>query len=231
MDVVFGDVLVAVASDGAGSATCAQEGSGLACESFLAAAEMWLRNGGTASELTRETVEQWIRAIRAAIEFRSAQKELTPRDFACTLVATIATDDACAFLQIGDGAVIVGTADAYEVIFWPDGGEYANMTYFVTDDDWSQHLHFEVRDTACDDLALMTDGLQRLALHFESRTAHGPFFVPMFRALESVAPGFAFDLEPALVAFLGSDAVNERTDDDKSLVLATRRFGATLGTH
>jgi hypothetical protein len=230
VDVFFDDVLVAVVSDGAGSAICAEEGAGLVCEAFLAGAEMWLRNGGTVRELTRETAEQWIRVIRAAIESRSEQKELTPRDFACTLVATITTNDACVFLQVGDGAVIMGTADDYEVIFWPDGGEYANMTYFVTDDDWAQHLHFEVRASTCDDLALMTDGLQRLALHFESRTAHVPFFIPMFRALERVAPGFAFDLEPALVAFLGSDAVNERTDDDKSLVLATRRSGVAPGT-
>jgi hypothetical protein len=99
------------------------------------------------------------------------------------------------------------------------------MTYFITDDDWVKHLHFAVRDAHLDDIALMTDGLQRLALRFESCSAHEPFFAPMFQALAAAPSGFASALEPPLIAFLGSEAVNARTDDDKTLILATRREG------
>jgi hypothetical protein len=225
------DTLLAIASDGAGSASCAEEGSALVCETLLRVVEQWLQTGGTVEALTRDVAEEWVGSVRASIAARAAQKELTPRDFACTLVAAVVSSTAAAFLQIGDGAIVTVTADGYDVIFWPDGGEYANMTFFTTDDDWPRHLHFEVRDAALDELALMTDGLQRLALEFETRSAHAPFFVPMFHALRRSPRGYASALEPPLVAFLGGEAVNARTDDDKSLVLATRRSGAADGSH
>jgi hypothetical protein len=223
------EVLLAVASDGAGSASSSEEGSGFVCETVPRCVEEWLRDGGTVAALTREVVEQWIGGIRAAIESRAAQKELTVRDFACTLVAAIVSVDAAAFFQIGDGAIVAGRAGDYDVIFWPDGGEYANMTYFTTDGDWPLHLQFEVRTVDFYEIAVMTDGLQRLALQFESRAAHAPFFAPMFGALASADAGFAAALEPPLVAFLSSEAVNARTDDDKSLVLATRPRGGAHG--
>ena len=69
-------------------------------------------------------------------------------------------------------------------------------------------------------MALFTDGLQTLALDY-TRAAHSPFFAPMFAALSSeTEPG---GLLGPLSAFLESPAVNERTDDDKTLILATRK--------
>lgn len=223
------EVLIAITADGAGYASRAEEGSGLACEVFVCEAEAWLRGGGTIETLTRETAERWIVTMREAIAARATAESLTPRDFACTLVAAVAGASHAAFLQIGDGAIVAGGSGAREVIFWPDAGEYANMTYFVTDEDWPKHLHFELRANAYDELALMTDGLQRLALHFESRSPHAPFFDPMIRALANAPAGYATALEKPLVAFLESDAVSARTDDDKSLVLATRRTGDANG--
>jgi Protein phosphatase 2C len=224
-----GETLIAVVSDGAGSAACAEEGSGLVCETLLTAIEQWLQDGGTVDGVTREAAEQWLTGARTAIGARAEAKGLAPRDFACTLVAAIVGASSAAFLQVGDGAIVAGRAGALDVVFWPDGGEYANMTYFITDDDWRAHLQLAVREAAFEDVALMTDGLQRLALQFDRRCAHAPFFEPMFHALAAAPPGFATPLEASLVAFLGSDGVNARTDDDKSLVLATRRAGAADG--
>jgi hypothetical protein len=230
VDVLTNDVLLAIASDGAGSASRAEEGSGLVCETLPHVVEKWLREGGRIDSLDCLTVETWIDDIRTAIAARAAQTELTLRDFACTLVVAIVDAHGAAFFQIGDGAIVTGCRDALDVRFWPDSGEYANMTFFITDDDWRQHLHFATSSDAFHDLALMTDGLQRLALRIESRSPHAPFFEPMFRALENAPCGFASGFEPALAAFLGSEAVNARTDDDKSLVLATRRPGASDGS-
>jgi protein phosphatase 2C-like protein len=230
VDVVRGSgdvLLVAIASDGAGSAARAEEGSGLVCEALLREVTQWSR-GAAIEELSRAVAEGWVVCLRDAIDERAAQKQLTIRDFACTLVAAVIGPQAAAFIQIGDGAIVTGIAGAYDVVFWPDGGEYANMTYFVTDDDWSSRLHFEIRSVSVDEIVLMTDGLQRLALRFDSRTAHAPFFVPMFTRLRNTAEGFASDLESRMVAFLSSDVVNARTDDDKSLVLASR---GPRGTH
>jgi hypothetical protein len=222
-------VLVAIASDGAGSAARAEEGSGLVCETLFPVIEGWLAAGASIDAISGETAEQWVGSIRRAIEARAEATELTPRDFACTLVAAIVGGSSAAFLQIGDGAIVVRGGDVFEIVFWPDGGEYANTTFFVTDHDWTKHLQFESRPVALDEIALMTDGLQRLALRFEDRSAHAPFFEPMFAALANAPTGFATELEPSLVGFLGSEAVNTRTDDDKSLVLATRRKGVPRG--
>ncbi|MGL4552961.1 MAG: PP2C family serine/threonine-protein phosphatase, partial [Gemmataceae bacterium] len=63
------------------------------------------------------------------------------------------------------------------------------------------------------------DGLQGLALHYATRTAHGPFFAPLFRALRGADPE---ELGDPMRAFLESPRVNGRTDDDKTLILAAR---------
>lgn len=216
-----GEVLIAIASDGAGSAACAEEGSALACEALCVAMTDWTRTNKTPDTLTPQVAEEWVRCIRAAIETHAKEKNLAPRDFACTVVAAVVSEQSAAFLQIGDGAIVVSIAGAPEVVFWPDSGEYANMTFFVTDDDWPKHLHFEMRAAPVHELALMTDGLQRLALHYGTRTPHAAFFAPMFAALPAES-GYAAGLEIALVDFLNSGIVNERTDDDKSLVIAVR---------
>ena len=54
------------------------------------------------------------------------------------------------------------------------------------------------------------------------RVAHGAFFEPMFAAVRRAPPGLAPGLSRSLERFLCSRAVESRTDDDKSLVLATR---------
>jgi hypothetical protein len=224
-------ILIAITSDGAGSAERAEEGSALACETVLASVERWVEtSGGDVGEVGVATAARWVEDARAAIAARAMETGLTCRDFACTLAVGVVGARAAAFLQIGDGAIVVRSGNAYEVVFWPDGGEYANMTWFLTEDDWLRHLHFDMKRAAVDEVAVMTDGVQRLALEFETRAAHEPFFQSMFRALRGAPPGLATALEPELVAFLDSDPVNARTDDDKTLVLATRHGGEADGT-
>jgi len=67
-------------------------------------------------------------------------------------------------------------------------------------------------------LAVMSDGLTRLALKLPANEPHPPFFQPLF-AFASAADGQA-QAEEQLAAFLASERVCARTDDDKSLVIA-----------
>jgi hypothetical protein len=71
---------------------------------------------------------------------------------------------------------------------------------------------------------MFSDGLQRLALVYESQTAYTPFFEPMFSVLRKADLAACDTLSDQLARFLSSPKVNERTDDDKTLVLATRRY-------
>jgi len=59
-----------------------------------------------------------------------------------------------------------------------------------------------------------------LALDFSQSKAHDPFFAPLFRTVKN-GPDEEV-LRSALLDFMDSNRVNERTDDDKSLLLATR---------
>ena len=104
---------------------------------------------------------------------------------------------------------------------WPQSGEYANCTWFVTDDELASRVEFASVE-GVHEIALLTDGLQGLALRFLGREAHGPFFEPMFARLRRERSGRGTRLDGELRAFLDSPAVNRRTDDDKTLVLATR---------
>jgi hypothetical protein len=69
-------------------------------------------------------------------------------------------------------------------------------------------------------VAVFSDGLQRLALNMADNTAHEPFFTNFFRVLGASTPEQGDQLHGALLRFLRSPDVNERTDDDKTLALA-----------
>jgi hypothetical protein len=73
-----------------------------------------------------------------------------------------------------------------------------------------------------DEVSLLTDGLQMLALCLGDKRVHSPFFLPMFRALRATDSTSA--LQKPFRDFLSSPRVNDRTDDDKTLILATRRL-------
>jgi hypothetical protein len=45
----------------------------------------------------------------------------------------------------------------------------------------------------------------------------------MFAPVRAAAAGFSAPLSSALTAYLALPRINERTDDDKTLILATRR--------
>ncbi len=74
-----------------------------------------------------------------------------------------------------------------------------------------------------EEIALFSDGLQMAALHYPSRTAHSPFFRSFLEPLRAEPFGRSERLSSALARFLGTPEVNARTDDDKSLIIATRR--------
>ena len=214
--------LIATCADGAGSAAHADLGAALACDAFVDIASERIRNGGISSDFSREDALSWCDEIRVALLGRADELETSPRELACTMLGAILSESVAVFLQIGDGAMVVGSAGGYVPVFWPQTGEYANTTNFLTDENYSDKLAFSVGEPVTE-FAAFTDGLERLVLHFADRAVHAPFLVPLFDAMRS-----ADDVEPyfeSLRQFLSSERVNERTNDDKTLILATRAIG------
>jgi hypothetical protein len=118
----------------------------------------------------------------------------------------------------------------YRWVFWPQHGEFANTTNFVTQRHASRALEIATHDGPVDEIAIFTDGIERLVLDLSARTAHAPFFRPLFRWLASAEPVAAGAAAPPIAQYLGSKQVCDRTDDDKTLILATRR-PATAASH
>jgi hypothetical protein len=160
-------------------------------------------------------------AARARVLEEAATQGVVPRQLACTLLAVIVGGGWAAFAQIGDGVIVFNGDAGYELAFWPDNGEYANTTRFLTDDDYRKHLRIETVTRQISELAVMTDGLQMLALDFKGARVHDRFFEPLFRTVRNNPNEEA--LRTSLLEFMDSKRVNERTDDDKTLLLATRK--------
>ena len=219
-------VLVAVAADGAGTSERAPEGARLACEAVLEQARRWASGAADLTTFGREAFLPWLHKARKKIARAARVQDRKSRDFACTLLVALVGEGRAVFFQIGDGAIVYRGGDgAYVPALWPQNGEYANCTWFVTDDDAAERVQSAAAE-GVHEVALLTDGLQGLALRFDTREAHGPFFEPMFARLRAEGEGEPESLREELRAFLGSAPVNQRTDDDKTLVLATRLLPA-----
>lgn len=211
---VVGSTLFAACADGAGSAELSHLGSGAAVERFME------RAASLELAPSREQIEDWVDSARARVLEKAAANDTTPRQLACTLLAAIVGENWAAFAQIGDGVIVFDGPQGYELAFWPDNGEYANTTRFLSEDDYRANLRIEIVERRVTELAILTDGLQMLALDFGQAKVHDPFFTPLFRTLKSGVDEEA--LRASLLEFMDSKRVNDRTDDDKTLLLATR---------
>jgi hypothetical protein len=94
------------------------------------------------------------------------------------------------------------------------------MTNFVTDENAIDVLAVTILPARPEKVAVFSDGIQRLALNMATNTAHAPFFTPFFTVLATATAAQEDHLQAELARFLQSSAVNERTDDDKTLALA-----------
>jgi len=221
-DTDQGTVLLAACADGAGSAEMAEAGARLAVDTYLATASGAIgRERLGPGAIDQQILRGWIDAARQRLLLESESRKLPLRQFACTFLAAIVWPEFAAFSQIGDGVIVVEDQGDYHHVFWPESGEYANTTRFLTDLDFGKYVHFDVLYRPIQDVAIVTDGLQMLALSKATGKVHDPFFKPMFENLRR-APNRDI-LRDSLSAFLNSSRVNERTDDDKTILLATRR--------
>jgi len=240
-DAGGGEVLVAAASDGAGSAALSQLGAKLACDLFVDGVKSHIEGGNTRAVLADNFIVDWIGNFRRLAIGSSGAGSARIQDFACTLLAAVVWRDLALYFQLGDGAIVESRReepareepareypareypDGYAVVCWPQQGEYANMTNFLTDADAADKVFRELKPGVVDEVAIFTDGLQRLALDYRTQSAHAPFFAPMFAWLRPRGGGYSRELSDSLTVYLNSEKINSRTDDDKTLILATRR--------
>jgi Protein phosphatase 2C len=215
-----GPILISVVSDGAGSAARGREGSRSAVRIVSRAAANYVRDGRPISELDAETINTWLDDVRDAISAQASTHNVSLRDYAATLIVAIVSESCAVIAHVGDGACVLGSEEGYRVPSWPAHGEYASTTFFITDE--QVRLHYVREIGAFDRVALFSDGLELLVLQVSTQTAFAPFFDGVFEALKNSAAGKDRLRSRSLGQFLKSDRINQRTDDDKTLLLAYR---------
>ena len=195
-------LMIAVA-DGAGSAPRAAEGSQLAVAAVVHWVNQGVRNPAMLLSRARTCLRTW------------AGSQAAMREMATTLSVVVLSGRTARVAQIGDGAVVLLTERGQlELLRAADGGEYLNETVFLTSAKWREHVR---KDTRADvrGAAVMSDGLQLVAIDMAASSPHAGFFDPLFAF---AAADDATDDE--LARFLASPRVRARTDDDSTLVLA-----------
>jgi hypothetical protein len=222
------EILILACADGAGSASEAKTGATLACDVLVKEVVNHFESGGAFAGLSVAVLRVWAGKAHAALEAEAKLREIAPRELACTLLFAVLGTTTSAFAQIGDGAIVILEDGRYRPVFWPQSGEYQNTTFFISDAQFDEPLLTQVLPRGVEEIAMFTDGLQMLALNFANKAAHEPFFSPMFKALREAAD--TEDLIVPMRQFLDSRGVNDRTDDDKTLILAARvpRADATV---
>lgn len=217
--------LIVVVCDGAGSAKRAAEGAALAARSSVESLEHRLATGRpvNADEWKLVLTDSLMHARIALVDFATRQTDAGQPtdsiDFATTLLIAVVSERWLVAAQVGDGAIVSrSTSGGLSVLTVQGPSEYINETSFVTSSDFLQLAHFHLEpDADVTGVAALSDGLQLLAMRYADNTAHAPFFAHMFE-FAARADSSSADLEE----FLRSERVCDRTDDDKTLVLAVR---------
>jgi hypothetical protein len=219
-----GGGLIIASADGAGSAARSAEGADCAVHALLDAMESAMDGTASLDADWESTFHGAFGAARAAVERLAASGDDPLRAFATTLTCALAVGDRVAVAQIGDGLVVVEDESgqfASVPADRPIRGEYVNETVFLTGRNGLDNIILAEHAGDARAVVVSTDGLVRLAMELPAYRPFPGFLRPLL--------GFAASADDAdaaarrLTAFLSSDRVRDRTDDDTSLVLAVRR--------
>ena len=220
--VLSNNILIAAVADGAGSAKKGDQGAQIAVTTLINHLEQYFAENSP--DLTF-AIRSAATAARQAVVDEADEQGESPRIYASTLLAIVLTPTDGVALQIGDGLIVVrDNTEDWHWTFWPQRGQFANTTYFLTDDYALERMDVDVYRRVIVDVALMSDGLEPLALHYASQTIHSPFFTGLFKPLWQIEDNEEIlHISSDLEQFLASDRIKSRTDDDVSLIFATRR--------
>jgi hypothetical protein len=212
-----GDWMVAVLSDGAGSAPRGDEGARHLVETVTRRLSAAAQAGGPAGGWKAEVAD----ALAHARDTLPADAEHPLQHFHATAVGMVVGAAGGLFFHIGDGAGVALRAGEWDggTVSHPANGEFADQTYFYTEDGWRDNLRFLPVEQPFDRVVLMSDGAAAFALAPGGRGLDPRFMEPVDRYLCGVdaATGTA-----ALAATLDSPGARGVTGDDKSLVWARR---------
>ena len=215
------NILVAAAADGAGSASLGKVGAMVAVEAAIENISIKEVSQHTLEQdsLAKSLLSEAILAAKTAVEEEAIASNRPPKDLATTLIVVVATHKVAVVAQVGDGVAVARDSNGNLIALTvPDNGEYVNETSFLTSPTALDSVQINVCRQNIANIALLTDGLQMLAINMSVGLPHKPFFLPLFDFVAN-----AEELKGAkeqLVKFLRSEKITQRTDDDLTLIIA-----------
>lgn len=211
-------------------AVCICDGAGSAKHSRIGA------------EITSKIVTQWLAVffdeafgkplgvfvtvhteIISALCNKATELQCELQELSCTLVA-VAVDNAGRYVywHLGDGGIITRCDNELRVLSTPQKGDYANETYFVTEEDVAEYLQFGVSIEETQNItgfAVFSDGLEML-LYSHATLEVAPAVAGMLNwHTQADEKTISQVIEKNL-----TDVFRQKTNDDCSLVLLTRQL-------
>lgn len=223
-------ILVGAVADGAGSAILGKVGAIVAAQTAvetICSKEATLRSLLSQSPALPSDEANWrsllmnaLVAAKTAVEAEAAACKISARHLATTLIIVVATPSLIAAAQVGDGVAVASDNQGNLIpLTVPQHGEYINETTFLVSPNALSTAQVSLWRGPTTNIALLSDGLQMLALDMTKGTPYVPFFSPFFNFVAKVTD--ETEAKKQLVAFLRSPRTTERTDDDLTLFLAT----------
>lgn len=112
------------------------------------------------------------REVNAALGLIARRFDVDRQSLASTLLFVARKEGRFVAGHLGDGVIAtVDSQDRPGVLSHPDNGEYANMTYFVTDDDAEERLRLYRGNLAHGGFILMSDGTAEVLYERSTGTA------------------------------------------------------------
>ncbi|MEY2985136.1 MAG: hypothetical protein RLZZ568_1753 [Cyanobacteriota bacterium] len=224
------DILIGAVADGAGSAKHSDLGAKVAVETAIqfiidrvdeqnAGHQALAENGSeeTLSAIFERFFPLLLTKVDKGLHAVAQKSNVEFPDLATTLLVFIATSQWLAAMQIGDGFILVKpVGGAYQLLFRPDKGEYINETTFVTSANALADMQIRVLAEPLEFVCAATDGVEKVAINYATWQPFPPFFQPLEQYLQQSDNPLDEDLKE----FLERKELNDRTTDDKTLLLA-----------
>lgn len=211
-----GQKLVAVVSDGAGSAKYGKIGAKTACETLC---DILIK--ASFLEIRQKIIDALDIARQKLILHRlnKLKNENGMLDFAATIVGVVYYKNKGIFFHIGDGAAVALTQKPGNniVISQPENGIFSCETYFYTMDDWKDSLRFTPFEKAAN-IMIMSDGVTNFAFKNNYLELEKGFIEPINQFLNE-EPNKSRAIR-ALNNTLGNARACQLNPDDKTFLWA-----------
>jgi serine/threonine protein phosphatase PrpC len=211
-----GDIAFAALADGAGSARYAESGAKVAVSTALKILQDHVeKNPDEIETIFTNFLEKIINELKEVAQLQKCEIQ----DLACTLNVVVLAPDWIAMAQVGDGFIVYGCEGEFIIPFKPDKGEYANETTFITS---SNATIMEAKiNKKIDFVCISSDGLYDVSTSKTDNIPYSPFFTPLVQFMKVTEDPEKDD--EYLTRFLHSERLARYTDDDKSIILITRK--------